>query len=154
MVPLTLLFLNGCEPPIRQLMRVVPLIRVAWLLFISCSLTMIQLVLIGSMIIHVGGHGAFLVLIGVIIREHVEFLLGRLEDVIIGGSVILLINPLTNGKLESLIKHRVQPVRVRHQISSAIVNEMLREQDLSWLQLREPCGFLLFLICVPLLWKQ
>ncbi len=134
-VPPTLLFLKGCKSPVRQLMRVVPLIRVARLLFIASSLTRIQLVLIGPMIIHVG-HGAFLVFFRVIIREHVEFLLGRLEDIVIGGSVILLINPLPNGKLESLVKHRVQPVRVRHHIPSAIVYEMLGEQDLSWLQLR------------------
>jgi hypothetical protein len=58
------------------------------------------------MIIH-GRHGPFLVLFGVIIREHVKFLLGRLEYIVILGSFILLINPLTNGKLEGLIKHRV-----------------------------------------------
>jgi hypothetical protein len=58
------------------------------------------------MIIH-GRHGAFLVLFGVIIREHVKLLLGRLEYLVILGSFILLINPLPNGKLEGLIKHRV-----------------------------------------------
>ena len=82
-----------------------------------------------------GSQGAFLVVFGVIIREHVELLLGRLEYFVILGSFVLLINPLPNGKLESLVKHRVQPVRVRHHIPSAIVYEMLREEDLSWLQL-------------------
>jgi hypothetical protein len=78
------------------------------------------------MIIH-GGHGSFLVLFRVIIRQHVELLLGRLEYIVFIGSFVLLINPLTNGKLESLVKHRVQPVHVCRYIPSAIVYEMLRE---------------------------
>jgi len=86
-------------------------------------------------IIH-DSRGAFLVLLRVIVREHVELLLGRLEYLVIFGSVFLLINPLPNSKLEGLIKHRVQPVRVCHPIPYAIVYEMLREEDLSWLQLR------------------
>jgi hypothetical protein len=134
-LPLTLLFLSGCESPIFQLMGVVPLILMAKLLFIFSSLTWIQLVCIGPMITN-GRRGAFLVLFGVIIREHVKLLLGRLEYFVILGSFVLLINPLSNGKLESLVKHRVQPVRVCRHIPSAIVYEMLREQDLSWLQLR------------------
>ena len=116
-------------------MGVIPLIRVGRLLFISSYLTWIQLVCIGPMIIH-GRHGTFLVLFGVIIREHVELLLSRLEYIVFIGSFVLLINPLPNGKLESLIQHSVQPVRVCHHIPSAIIYEMLREQDLSRLQLR------------------
>jgi hypothetical protein len=113
-------------------MRVLPLIRLALLVFISSSLTWIQLVLIGPVIIH-DCRGAFLVLLGVIVREHVELLLSCLEYLVIFSPVLLLINPLPNGKLEGLIKHRVQPVRVCHPIPSAIVDEMLREEDLSWL---------------------
>lgn len=105
------------------------------------------------MIIH-GRHCAFLVLFRVIIREHVELLLGRLEYFVIVGYFVLLINPLPNGKLESFIKHRVQPVRVCRRIPSAIVYEMLREEDLSWLQLGWPCGLLLFLLSVPLVCKE
>jgi len=116
-------------------MGVVPLIRVDRLLFIPSSLTWIQLVSIGPMVIH-GRHGAFLVIFGVIIRDHVELLLGSLEYFVILGSFVLLINPLPNGKLKSLIQHRVQPVHVCRHIPSAIVYEMLREEDLSWLQLR------------------
>lgn len=153
-LPLTPLFLSGCEPTILQLVGVIPLIRLARLLFIPSSLTWIELVLIGPLILLHGRPGQFFVVLGVIIREHVELLLSRLEDIFILGSFVLLINPLPNGVLESLIKRRVQPVRVCHGIPSAIVYEMLREENLPRLQLRQPCGLLLFLLSVPLLCKE